>query len=262
MARTVRGTNRINTVLGLASIPFALLVWEAVSRSGIFNPGLFPPPSKVLLTLVQLAMSGQLVDDVLATGRRMLLGYLMGAFAGLAVGILTGRSLALRSFLYPIIQMLRPVPPISFVPIAILWFGLGEASKYFLVFWGVFFVVWINTHIGVTNVPRIYLEAAQNLGASERGMVRQVVLPAALPMLLAGLRTAIPIGFYSLVAAEIAGAYSGVAYMIEIAHTNFQIDKMFSGLVVLGIGSALADRLFVAITTRAFPWIQMDTAAH
>ena len=154
------------------------------------------------------------------------------------------------------------MPPISFVPIAILWFGLGEASKYFLVFWGVFFVVWINTHIGVTNVPKIYLEAAQNLGASERGMVHQVVLPAALPMLLAGLRTAIPIGFYSLVAAEIAGAYSGVAYMIEIAHTNFQIDKMFSGLVILGIGSALADRLFVAVTSRAFPWIQMDTAAR
>lgn len=237
-----------------AGVPMVLMVWEAVARGGVFNRALFPPPSKVVLSLIDMALSGQLFKDALASGQRLAVGYLAGAVLGIALGTLTGRYELARNFFSPIIQLLRPIPPISFVPIAVLWFGLGEFSKYFLVFWGVFFVIWIGTHLGIMRVNRIYVNAAQALGAPDRVVLLEVVLPAALPSVLAAMRTAIPIGFYSLVAGEIAGATHGVAYMIELAHTNFQVDRMFGGLVVLGIGSALADRGFVAVTRAAFPW--------
>jgi ABC-type nitrate/sulfonate/bicarbonate transport system permease component len=140
------------------------------------------------------------------------------------------------------------------VPIAVLWFGLGEFAKYFLVFWGVFFIVWITSHLGLLAVDKTYINAARSLGATERVVLVEVAIPAAMPAVLAGLRTAIPVGFYSLVAGEVAGATHGLAYMIELAHTNFQVAKMFGGLVILGLASACADRVFVFVTSMLFPW--------
>ena len=184
----------------------------------------------------------------------MLVGYLAGAVLGIFFGTLTGRFELARNFFAPVIQMLRPIPPISFVPIAVLWFGLGEFTKYFLVFWGVFFVVWITSHLGMIAVEKVYVNAARALGATERVVLLEIAIPAAMPAILAGLRTAIPVGFYSLVAGEVAGATHGLAYMVEMAHTNFQVAKMFGGLATLGLASACADRLFVSVTSMLFPW--------
>ena len=248
------GRRHALAMASVASVAFVFLLWEWISRSGTLNPALFPPPTKVVTTTLQMAWSGQLLLDVAASGQRLLVGYAAGAFLGVLLGTLTGRYALPRAIFSPIIQMLRPIPPISFVPIAVLWFGLGEFSKYFLVFWGVFFVVWISTHLGVLGIDRVYVNAAQALGANERVLLLEVTLPAALPMVLSGLRTALPIGFYSLVAGEIAGAMHGVAYMIELAHTNFQVDKMFGGLIVLGLFSTVADRVFVWTTAALFPW--------
>jgi ABC-type nitrate/sulfonate/bicarbonate transport system permease component len=237
-----------------AGIPIVLLIWEGVSRWGVFNAGLFPPPTKVAVALVQMIWSGELLVDAAASGQRMLIGYIAGAVLGILLGTVTGRFELGRNLLAPVIQMLRPIPPISFVPIAVLWFGLGEFAKYFLVFWGVFFVVWITTHLGLLAVDKTYINAARSLGATKRVVLVEVAIPAAMPAILAGLRTAIPIGFYSLVAGEVAGATHGVAYMIEMAHTNFQVAKMFGGLVVLGLASACADRFFIFLTAMLFPW--------
>lgn len=240
--------------LNILSIVLLLFGWEIVARSGYFNSALFPPPSKVVMDLMDMVASGQLSTDVIASGRRLLVGYFFGAILGLCMGLVTGRYYLAENFLSPIFQVLRPIPPISFVPIAILWFGLGEFSKYFLVFWGVFFPVWINTHLGVQRVDQTLIRAAQSLGARERKLLFAVVLPGAFPQILAGLRTAVPISFYCLVAAEIAGAYSGVAYNIDVAHLNFQVGHMFAGLIVLGLMSAAADWIFVVISKFAFPW--------
>lgn len=236
------------------SVASFLLLWEMVSRSGLFNPYLFPPPSEIAKALIGMASSGQLLVDLQASTHRILLGYLTGSAAGVAIGLITGRYRLMQSLITPIIQMVRPIPPISFVPVAILWFGLGDFSKYFLVFWGVFFPVWYNTHFGVRSVDSVYVRAAQSLGANQRQLMFEVILPGAMRFILAGLGTAVPIAFYCLVAAEIAGAYSGVAYRIDVAHLNFQVSVMFAGLIVLGIMSTIADRAFGALTKKLFPW--------
>jgi ABC-type nitrate/sulfonate/bicarbonate transport system permease component len=117
--------------------------------------------------------------------------------------------------------------------------------------------VWITTFLGVSRVEQTYVWAAASLGAGERQLLREVVFPAALPSIVAGLRTAVAIAFYCLVAAEIAGAFSGLAFRLDVSHTNLQVDRMFAGLIVLGIISATADRLFSALITRLFPWLTL-----
>jgi ABC-type nitrate/sulfonate/bicarbonate transport system permease component len=173
---------------------------------------------------------------------------------GIIVGILTGRYQLVASFLTPIFGILRPIPPIAFVPLVILWFGLSEGGKYFLIFWGVFFTVWIATHLGVQRVDQTYIRAARCLGTPEHRMLSQVLFPGSLPFIFVGLRTSVSIAFYTLVAAELAGAFSGVVYRIDIAQQNLQIGQVMAGLLILGFMSAIADKLFSVITQRIGWW--------
>lgn len=244
----------------LVSLPVLLflLLWELIARSGIYNIYLFPPPTIVAKAFYYMLISGELLRDIWASLTRAVIGYLLGSSLGIIIGILTGRIKFFQLAFGPLIQLLRPIPPISYVPLAILWFGLGEVSKYFLVFVGVFFPVWINTHLGVSNVEKTYIWAARSLGARNRRTLFEVILPASLPFIIAGMRTSIAIAFYCLVAAEIAGAFSGVAFRISVSHLVFRVDKMMAGLVVLGIMSALADKIFTFLVHKFVPWYNMS----
>ncbi|WP_228040775.1 ABC transporter permease [Nodosilinea sp. LEGE 07088] len=185
---------------------------------------------------------------------RVIVGFVSGALAGVVIGILTGRYRLFSNLLTPLFQLLRPIPPIAFVPIVILWFGLSELGKWFLVFWGVFFTVWIAAHLGVQKVDETLIRAAQCLGTPDKKMLREVLFPASLPYIFVGLRTAVSISFYTLVAAELAGTFSGIAYRIDIAQQNLQVGQTIGGLVILGIVSAVADRGFGALSKRLVWW--------
>jgi NitT/TauT family transport system permease protein len=244
---------RLNQAALLLSIPLLFAVWQFVSVSEIVNRILFPPPTEVAVALYQSAKDGTLWRDVLASVTRVLVGYGSGAAAGIVVGLLTGRYVFVSNLLTPIFQLLRPIPPIAFVPIVVLWFGLTEFGKYFLVFWGVFFTVWIATHLGVQKVDQMLLRAARSLGTSERNLLVHVIFPAAVPYIFVGLRTSVSISFYTLVGAELAGAFAGLAYRIELAQQNMQTAQVMGGLIMLGVISALADRGF-NLLSRKFVW--------
>lgn len=246
-----RGLDKIVLYL---SVPLFLALWQVVSTAGLVNARLFPPPTVVALALWHSAVSGSLFIDLGMSLSRVVIGYLAGAAAGIAVGLLTGRYALVNSLLTPVFQLLRPIPPIAFVPIVILWFGLSELGKWFLVFWGVFFTVWIATHLAVQRVDEMLIRAARCLGMPDHRLIREVVLPGALPVIFVGLRTAIGISFYTLVAAELAGTFAGLAYRIDIAHQNMQIGQMMGGLVMLGVLSALADRGFGVLSRRLVWW--------
>lgn len=249
-----RSKERLCRLIALVSIPIFLLLWEGVSRSGAVNSILFPPPSIVTRSLYAWAASGELTEDFLMSLSRVVVGFVSGAAVGIVVGVMTGRYALLSAFLSPIFQLLRPIPPIAFVPIVILWFGLGELGKYFLVFWGVFFTVWIAAHLGVQQVNPGLIRAAQSLGTPERLMLREVLIPGAMPYIFVGLRTSISISFYTLVAAELAGTFAGLAYRIDISQQNLQMGKMLGGLVMLGIISAAADKAFSETSKRVVWW--------
>jgi ABC-type nitrate/sulfonate/bicarbonate transport system permease component len=236
------------------SLPLLLLAWEVIARSGVVNAMLFPPPSVVAVSMFEYAASGTLLTDLGWSISRIAVGFTVGAIVAIFVGVLTGGNKLVAAFFTPIFQMLRPIPPIAFVPIVIVWFGLTEFGKWFLVCWGVFFTVWLSVHLGVQRVNETLIRAAQCLGASKRAMLFEVLLPGALPYIMVGLRTAIGVSFYTLVAAELAGAFAGIAYRLEVVQQNMQIGQMMAGLIILGLTSSLADKLFGMFSARVVHW--------
>lgn len=238
----------------MASVPLFLLAWEVVVRAEAVNPALFPAPTAVAVALVDYAREGALLADLAWSLSRVAVGFFVGVFAGVGLGILTGAYPVVSALFTPIFQMLRPIPPIAFVPIVIVWFGLTELGKWFLVFWGVFFTVWMASHLGVQRVNETLLRAALSLGTRPRALLLAVVLPSALPVIFVGVRTAIGISFYTLVAAELAGAAFGIAYRLEVTQQNMQVASMMAGLVMLGLISFTADQAFGALSRRLVRW--------
>tara|TARA_R110001606_G_scaffold1937_10_gene7735 strand:- start:933 stop:1688 length:756 start_codon:yes stop_codon:yes gene_type:complete len=244
----------LEVALRWSSIPLLLMIWEVTSRSGVVNAVLFPPPSLVALAGLEYLRSGLMVQDLMWSLSRVAVGFVVGGVAGSLVGVLTGSSQLVSAALSPIFQMLRPIPPIAFVPIVIVWFGLSETGKWFLVFWGVFFTVWLSAHLGVQRIDETLLRAARCLGTPRRRMLLDVLMPASLPYIFMGLRTAISVSFYTLVAAELAGAFAGIAYRLDVTQQNMQIDRMMFGLILLGLISAITDRIFGWLTQRVVRW--------
>lgn len=238
----------------LLSVPLLLALWQGVSALQLVNPVLFPPPLVVARSLWDYVTTGDGGADILASLGRVAVGYVAGSIAGVVVGAYTGTRPAISGLLTPAFQLLRPIPPVAFVPMVIVWFGLSEWGKWFLVTWGVFFAVWLATHMGVQRVNENFVRAALSLGTGPHRLLWTVQLPAAAPVILVGLRTAVSIAFYTLVAAELAGAFAGIVYRMEITQQNMQIGYTMAGLVLLGAVSACADKLFEWGATRVVHW--------
>ena len=242
-------------LLNVSGVIIFLIIWEVAPRivPGV-NIQMFPPPSGIVGTLWELVSNGELAQHAWSSLKRAAMGFVIGSTAGILAGLITGRLESARDLTDPVLHSLRSIPSIAFVPLAIVWFGLGETPKVALITWGTFFPVWVNTFIGVRDVPIIYVRSAASLGAGTRGIMFQVVLPAALPFIIAGLRQATAVAFVVLVAAELVGASSGLGYLISFSHLVFRVDMMFVGLMALGALGFLADSLFAAALYKIFPW--------
>jgi NitT/TauT family transport system permease protein/sulfonate transport system permease protein len=241
-------------VLGIVGTFAFFVCWEMIARLGIVRSVMWPRVTDVCLAIYELFASREMIGHIYVSAMRAVAGFIIGGGVGIVFGIATARVLVFRQMTEPLLQMLRAIPSIAFVPLAIFWFGLGETSKLFLIGWGVFFPVWINTYLGMRDVDPLIIRASAALGASGRRMLTHVILPAALPFVIAGLRVSISIAFVLLVASEIVGAIKGVGYLIQLSQMTYRIDRMFVGLIFLGIMGFLADRCFVIIVNRLFPW--------
>lgn len=247
---------RRRLVLGVAGVLLFLLLWEVAPRvvPGV-NPKMFPPPSHVAAVFAEMSWgTGEIWPHLGASLLRALWGFLIGATLGVAAGVFTGHSTLLRQLSDPVLHGLRAIPAIAIVPLAIVWFGLGDLSKVMLIAWGTFFPVWVNTFIGVRDIPPVFMRSAATLGAGRASAVLKVALPAALPFVFAGLRQATAVAFVVLVAAELVGAEKGLGFLISFAHLVFRVDIMFVGLIYLGAIGFLADQLFAWALQRLFPW--------
>ena len=248
---------------------FVLLAWEAVCRLGHVSASILPPPSQVarrwvdyLLPLapfesgsrVLWLFSGELLHDAAATLLRVFVGFFIGAGLALPLGLVMGARPRVHDFLNPLVQILRPIPPIAFIPLSILWFGLGNPPAFFLIALGAFFPVLVNTIAGVRGVDSIYLRAARNLGASEATMFRRVILPASMPYILAGLRVGIGVAFIVVIVAEMIAVNSGLGYRILEAREYFWSDKIIAGMVTIGIIGLVIDTLMARLNARLLRW--------
>ncbi len=239
-----------------SSLVIVLAVWAMVSALGVFPDAIFPAPDSVLVAGIDLYRNGLLFSDLLDSLSRACIGFLIGASLGVAVGLLTGRTKLLRALLNPFLTILRPIPAIALVPVAIVWFGIGEGSKYFVISYTVFLAVWFNTHHGMEYVPDLYIRASRSLGASRRREFFGVVIPAAAPHIVAGIRLGVALAFLSLVAAELTGASSGIGYRLQEARQYIRTDQMFALLIELGVLGALIDFAFAWLGKRIVHWQQ------
>lgn len=233
-------------------------LWEIISRLEIVNPLLFPPPSVVWEALKEWYQSGELIRDVNASYWRMLTGFLIGGTSGAIIGIFTGRVNLINKSLTPIIQFFRPLPPVAIIPLVIVWLGIGDIAKIFSISFAVFFPVWINTHLGASSISTAYLWSAKLLCKSKVKEIFKVLFPAALPSIVAGLRTAIAIAFIMVYVSEIAGASKGLGYQISVSHLAYRIDKMIAALIVLSLAGVLVDYIFSKLVRLIFPWTQYN----
>jgi NitT/TauT family transport system permease protein/sulfonate transport system permease protein len=247
-------------IRAVISITAAILIWEGVSRSGIVNRALFPPPTAVFRALVEMAESGELARDLQASIWRALVGFLAGSVAGIAAGLLTGRFSTLDAYVSPILQIFRPLPPVAIIPIIIIWFGIGEVSKVFSIAFAVFFPVWINTDLGARRVPHSFLWSAYTLGCYYPGLAWRVILPAAFPYIVGGLRVGIALAFVMVYVSELSGASAGIGYQISVSYLAYRVDRMLAAIAVLGALGFLSDLLMVKFLQNRFPWLKLDTS--
>jgi NitT/TauT family transport system permease protein len=187
-------------------------------------------------------------DHVLTSLLRMLTGFMLSVLVAVPLGLLMGSSRRVRAFLNPIFNSLRPVPSIALIPLMVLWFGIGETAKVFVIFLASFLFVVLNTSAGVATVPRGLVRAAVNLGATRLQLFWRVIFPASLPAIMTGLKTGLAVSWAVVVAAELLGAQKGLGYMIEDAATFYRIAAVYVGVILIGgIGLAM---------TAALNWIE------
>lgn len=269
MGAAARGLPRLARSL---VVPVLLVgAWEAISRAGIVSPIILPAPSQVLVRWIAYArpaepfdpaqgswlawvLSGELPHDALTSLLRVAGGFALGAGLALPVGLLMGARPMLYDLLNPVVQVVRPIPPIAFIPLAILWFGLGNAPAIFLISLGAFFPVLVNTIAGVRNVDAIYLRAARNLGASEWVLFRRVMIPAAMPYVLAGLRIGVGVAFIVVIVAEMIAVNAGLGYRILEAREYFWSDKVIAGMISIGLAGLAIDAAMNRLNAWLLRW--------
>jgi len=243
-------------------LPLALmLVWEGLSLIRVIPPHLLPSPGKILLGLKDLMVIGMppghlLPYHALYSLYRVALGFAFAALLGIPMGLLMGGSPRLRRIVNPVIELLRPIPPLAWIPIAILWFGIGMKSAAFIIFLGAFFPILLNTVSGVVSINPIYFEAARTLNAKPKHIFFMVLLPGAVPSIFVGMRIGVGIGWMTLVAAEFTGVKSGygLGYMIMTARDIQRPDEILAGMLIIGLIGVLINSALRACESRIVRW--------
>ena len=231
-----------------------LAVWQTLFQLGYIKPIILPPPSQVAVTFWDLLKSGAMERHVGISVLRVLEGFGIAALLGLSLGIGIGLSRTLDRLTDLIIQVIKPIPPIAWIPLAILWFGIGEKSKVYIIFLGAFFPIIINTIDGIRQTDHKFVEVARILEVPRLKFVRQVVIPGAFPAIMTGLRVGLMVAWMCVVAAELIAAGSGVGYLIMDARQLSQSDVVLVGMITIGIVGKLMDSVIKRLEKRLIGW--------
>jgi len=241
-------------VKGLVSIILITASWQAASMLGWLNPYLMPPPSKVLRAFIETADEGVLFIYLAASLKRVLTGLAIGFAAAVPLGVLAASRAGVRAYLLPVIELLRPVPPIAWIPLAILWFGIkGDGASAFITFIASFFPMFLHTFSGVRHIEEIHLNAARTLGADRKMLLLDVAIPSALPFIVTGLRISLGFAWMSVIAAELIASSSGLGYMIEMNRSMMNIPNVICGMVTIGAVGYVMNEAIVRVERR-FSW--------
>ena len=228
-------------LLGLPVLIGLLLLWQLASSASWIDPRSAPGPTAVLVDWWQLLESGELWTHVGASLRRVLSGFAIAALVGVAVGVAVGSSRRATVMVSPVFEVLRPIPPIAWVPLAILWFGLGDPPSIFIVALAAFFPICVSAVDAIPGAALTHRRVLRTLGVPPRWLLLKVALPAAGPRILTGVRVGMGIAWTSAIAAELVGAQSGLGYFIQQQRLQLQVESVMAGMLTIGLlGFALS----------------------
>jgi sulfonate transport system permease protein len=237
------------------ALPLALIVtWEVASRAGWLSSRILPEPWAVARAFWTLAASGELWLHLRTSLWRAVCGFAIGAGAGLLLGLLTGSVRRAETLLDTTLQMIRNIPALALIPLVILWFGIDEAAKLFLLAVGVFFPVYLNTFHGIRSADQSLLEMARSYGLSGWPLYRDVILPAALPSILVGMRFSLGLVWVLLIVAETISAQAGIGYMTMNAREFLQTDVVLVGILLYALLGKAADLFARALERHCLQW--------
>lgn len=250
-------------------VPLGLvLFWEFSSRIGWVPAALLPAPSKVLVTLGSWVFgigesagdnTGHWLNDAFASTYRVVAGFLIAAVSGIVLGISIGWWRWVEKAIEPTLQVLRPIPPVSWIPLAIIWFGIADKPAIFLVFLAAFFPILLNTIHGVKSSDRNLIRAASMMGATNWQMLRYVVVPAAMPSIFAGLRISIGIAWMLTVTAEMVAVKSGIGYVLWDSYYFLRYDLVIAAMISIGVLGLLSDLVVRLVMARVLHWQRGNT---
>jgi ABC-type nitrate/sulfonate/bicarbonate transport system permease component len=261
MAREKRNRAWIGRLRSLALLALVLGSWQLASTMLLdaSSATLLPPPTAVLKAFWELIETGELWRHLRDSLKREMVAFVYASLA-IPLGVAMGWWKAVNDQVDPLVEVLRPIPPLAWIPLSILWFGIGDTQNQFIIFLGMFFPILLNTIAGVKNIEPNLVRAARCLGASEARMLRRVVLRAALPQIITGVRIGLGVGWMALVAAELVGANSGLGFLINDARTVLRTDYVIVGMITIGLVGLAIDRVIRIVGARIMPWSRIMSA--
>lgn len=223
------------------SFATVLILWEVAFRLSGWSPQVFPGPLIVAQGGIELLLNGKLLRDSAASLFRVTIGFDLAVLIGVPLGIILGRMATISKFVNPLIQFLRPISPLAWIPLAMLWFGIGEKPAVFLIFLSCFFPLVTSTVIAVYSIKPIYFQVASNFGFSRREVLLKVIFPSILPEIITALRMTIGIAWLVVVAAEMIAVQSGLGYLILDSRNALRMDYVMVGMVTIGVIGLMLD---------------------
>ncbi len=245
--------------LGFGTLLAVLVAWELASRARLLNPQFFPPVTEILGTFFQLWANNVFPPHLAATLWRMALGYTIAALLGIGLGLLMGRWRGLYELFEPIVEFLRPMPPVALIPVLILLVGIGDEMKVIIVVFAAVFPILLNTIDGVQSVHPTLLDVARTFHFGEAVTLRRVILPAALPQIMAGLRISLAIALIVALVSEMIGATAGMGYFVLQAQRGLRIRDMYAAIVMLALLGYTLNWLFLLVEGRVLAWHRAST---
>ena len=227
-------------------------VWEIISRFRVNY--LMPPLSSIILRLIEMLISGQLTGHIIASLGRSFIGYLVAAALAISLGIIVGWSGRIYRILEPIIELFRPIPSTALIPLAILWLGIGEEPKVFIISLACFWTIFMNTLYGVRGVDDYLIKSARSMNAKEGDIIFKVAIPAASPYIFGGLRISLGISFILLVASEMIAGSKGLGFLILYFEETFRIREMYATIILLSILAYLSIKILLKLEDHFTRW--------
>lgn len=255
----MKNWEKITDYLKAAILPILLLViWQILTQNRWVNTSILPEPLQIWNTLVIMLEDGTLFRHLLASLLRVSQGFLIGGIAGALLGIFIGNSKRLEKYTVAVIGMLRPIPAIAFVPLLIVWFGIGEESKISVIVIGSFWPVLINTIYGIHSVDKKLIEVGKILRKNKLIVLKKIILPSALPVIFTGFRLGIGSAWTCVVTSEMIAASRGVGYIITYARELSKPPLMFVGIISIGLFGLIIDTIILRIQRKLFSWTDIE----